>query len=260
MSNPLKQRVLVACGSAGLRREVVGALAAGGFDVVGEAISGEEALTLIRNLAPDGVVLEDLLQGIDGLGILERFDYGRGPLFLMLLACSSEALLPLYLQRGAAYCLRLPVEPDMVAIRMRMLLGDRPERQPAPERIGSPLPEPEAITRLLVRIGVPAHLKGYRYLREAIRFVLARGGDVRGITKEIYPHLAHAYRTAPSRVERGIRHAIEVAWSRGDVAELHRLFGATVNRDRGRPTNAEMIAMLADHLQRTQQQASRSSA
>lgn len=258
MSNPFRQRILVACTSPGLRREIVEALNAGGLDVAGEASNGEDAVALIQRLSPDGVVLEDVLSGVDGLGVLEKTEGARRPLFLMLLACSSETLLPLYLERGAAYCLRLPVEPEVVANRVRMLLGDKPERRYAAETRGTP--EPEAITRLLVRIGVPAHLKGYRYLREAISFVLARGGDVRGITKDIYPHLAQEYRTIPSRVERGIRHAIEVAWSRGDVAELHRLFGATVNRDRGRPTNAEMIAMLADHLQRTQAQSSRSSA
>lgn len=258
MMNPYRQRVVVACTSGALRRGIVGALVTAGFDVIGEAANGDDALALILRSAPDGVVLEDILPGVDGLGVLERTSGVRRPLFLMLLACSPEPMLPLYLERGAAYCLRIPVEANMVVNRLRLLLGEPEPLHPPLDIAG--LPEPEAITRLLIRIGVPAHLKGYRYLREAISYVLARGGDVRGITKEIYPYLAQEYRTLPSRVERGIRHAIEVAWNRGDVAELHRLFGATVNRDRGRPTNAEMIAMLADYLQRGQLQGSRTSA
>ena len=254
MSSPLGQRILVACASPALRRGITSALISAGLEVSGEASSGDEALHLIRLEQPDGVILEDVLSGIDGLGVLEKAPTIRRPLFMMLLACSSESLLPVYLQKGASYCLRTPVEPTIVADRMRMLLGEQVASQPLTGE--GVTPEPEAITRLLIRIGVPAHLKGYRYLREAIHYVLAKGGDVRGITKEIYPHLAAQYRTIPSRVERGIRHAIEVAWNRGDVAELHRLFGATINKDRGRPTNAEMIAMLADHLQRTQQAAS----
>jgi two-component system, response regulator, stage 0 sporulation protein A len=116
--------------------------------------------------------------------------------------------------------------------------------------IGGPsIPEFRAATALLLEIGIPAHLKGYRYVREAILFAASRQGNVRGlITREIYPHLARQHSSTPGRVERAIRFAIEVAWARGDVATLDSDFGSTVSKERGKPTNAEFIAMLADQL------------
>ena len=108
--------------------------------------------------------------------------------------------------------------------------------------------EKKLVTQLLIELGVPAHLKGYRYVRNAIGLVLAKEGEVRGITKWIYPLVAQQYKTTPARVERGIRHAIEVCWTRGEVRTFQALFGHTVHRERGRPTNAEFIARIADHL------------
>jgi two-component system, response regulator, stage 0 sporulation protein A len=99
-----------------------------------------------------------------------------------------------------------------------------------------------------LEIGVPAHLKGYRYIREAILLAASRQGNVRGLTREIYPHLARQHSSTPGRVERAIRFAIEIAWARGDVATLDSYFGSTVSKERGKPTNAEFIAMLADKL------------
>ncbi len=216
------------------------------FAVIGEAKHGEEALELARALRPDLLILDDVLPRLDGLGVLTQLDPAARPRTLMLISCASDGLIQLFQENGVDYCLLRPVEPSLVAERAGLVMG----RSLAP-RGEYPLSlrrQPMTVSELLRRTGVPAHLQGYRYLKDAVQYVLDNGGDLCGMTKELYPAIARKHSTVPARVERSIRHAIEVAWNRADLAELHRLFGCTVNQSRGKPTNSEFVAMLADHL------------
>lgn len=217
-----------------------------GFAVIGEARSGTEALELVHALRPDLLILDDVLPHMDGLAVLSRLDPERRPLVLLLMSCASDALVQLYFQHGVAYCLLRPASPGLIAERAALIAGHQvmPREGPA----GRPLQTARTVSELLRRTGVPAHLQGYRYLKDAVQYVLESGGDLCGMTKELYPAVARLHNTVPARVERSIRHAIEVAWNRADLAELHRLFGSTVNHSRGKPTNSEFVAMLADHL------------
>lgn len=217
-----------------------------GFAVLGEAKHGVETVELVQALRPDLLILDDVLPHLDGLGVLTQLGAYR-PKVLLLLSCASDNLIPLYHQYGANYCLLRPVTPRVVVERAALIMG---RQAPLFEHLGDrvAVPNPRTVTDLLRLTGVPAHLQGYRYLRDAVQYVLDSGGILCGMTKELYPAIARKHSTEPARVERSIRHAIEVAWNRADLTELHRLFGATINHSRGKPTNSEFVAMLADHL------------
>lgn len=217
-----------------------------GFAVLGEAKHGVETLELVQALRPDLLILDDVLPHLDGLGVLTQLDPIYRPKVLLLLSCASDNLIPLYHQYGANYCLLRPVTPKIVAERAALIMGRRASLFEVLSARSAP--SPRTVTDLLRLTGVPAHLQGYRYLRDAVQYVLDSGGILCGMTKELYPAIARKHSTEPARVERSIRHAIEVAWNRADLTELHRLFGATINHSRGKPTNSEFVAMLADHL------------
>lgn len=218
-----------------------------GFAVIGEAKTGTEAVDLVRALRPDLLILDDVLPCLDGLGVLTSLDAGVRPQVLLLMSCAADRLVQLYYQSGVTYCLLRPASPELVAERAALIVG----REVGPVREGPvrpPLSGIRTVSELLRRTGVPAHLLGYRYLKDAVQYVLDNGGDLCGMTKELYPAVARMHSTEPARVERSIRHAIEVAWNRADLSELQRLFGYTINHSRGKPTNSEFVAMLADHL------------
>lgn len=216
------------------------------FAVIGEAKHGLEALELVRVLRPDLLILDDVLPHLDGLGVLTRLDPAHGPKVLMLMSCASDHLVQLYSENGATYCLLRPASPELVAERAAFLVG-RNIGQHDPG-YHPPLRSVRTVSELLRRTGVPAHLQGYRFLKDAVQYVLDNGGDLCAMTKELYPAVARMHGTEPARVERSIRHAIEVAWNRADLGDLQRLFGSTINHSRGKPTNSEFVAMLADHL------------
>jgi len=214
------------------------------FVLLGEAKSGTEALDLVEALHPDVLILDDVLPNLDGLGVLTRLDPKQKPGVLLLMSCASDQLIQLYYQHGASYCLLRPASPELVAERALLVAG----RHPFPSNNTNSVRPSRTVAELLRRTGVPAHLQGYRYLKDAVQYVLDNGGDLCGMTKELYPAIARKHSTVPARVERSIRHAIEVAWNRADLTELQRLFGSTINLSRGKPTNSEFVAMLADHL------------
>lgn len=218
-----------------------------GFAILGEAKNGIEAIDLVQALRPDLLILDDVLPHLDGLGVLNRLDPIHRPKVLMLMSCASDGLVQLYSEAGATYCLLRPATPELVAERAAFLVN---RRIPLPDRsvYAVPARQIRTVSDLLRQTGVPAHLQGFRYLKAAVQYVLDQGGDLCAMTKELYPAVARMHDTVPARVERSIRHAIEVAWNRADLGELQRLFGATINHSRGKPTNSEFVAMLADHL------------
>ena len=216
------------------------------FTVIGEARHGREAVELVHALRPDLLILDDVLPHLDGLGVLSQLESEQRPQVLVLMSCATDRLVYHYYESGATYCLLRPCTPALVAERALLISGHQQGVgiQTAPRSA----PSPRTIAELLRRTGVPAHLQGYRFLKDAVQYILGSEKDSYGMTKELYPHIARIHGTQPNRVERSIRHAIEVAWSRADINDLQRLFGATVHHVRGKPTNSEFVAMLADHL------------
>ena len=224
---------------------------------------GAEAVRLITRERPDAVTLDLVLPHLDGLAVLERLagvQLEPRPRIVVVSALGSEAALRRALSLGADYYLLKPFRPEVLVERIRQLVRPAPEpgdltvAGPGARRAPLSPPSPERqrleaeVGRMIHEMGIPAHIKGHRYLREAILLLLDRDGEIGGITKEVYPAIARAHQTTPSRVERAIRHAIEVGWNRGNTEVLASLFGHSVSRERGKPTNAEFIAMVADHL------------
>ena len=204
---------------------------------------GSIVVDTIRSFDPDVVVMDAFLPRMDALAIMDavRQSGMHAPGFLILSGCDNASLERELLTEGASFYLLRPVEPEVLAQRILYLANGGTARSRAED------------TRLLVtdiihEIGVPAHIKGYHYLREAILLSIESGEYINSVTKLLYPTVAQKFSTTSSRVERAIRHAIEVAWDRGDVDILNQYFGYTIHNGRGKPTNSEFVAMIADKI------------
>ncbi len=206
--------------------------------------SGEELLDLIARHRPDVVIMDLMLAGMDGLEVLEELGEDR-PKVLVLSAFGGPALAGQISQRGGNYCMLKPCRAQSVIERAR-LLCDAPALQLQEE--GDARDMERQVTAIIHEIGVPAHIKGYQYLREAIIIAVEDMDVINAVTKVLYPEVAKRFNTTASRVERAIRHAIEVAWDRGDLETLQKYFGYTVSNAKGKPTNSEFIAMIADRI------------
>ena len=246
-----KPRVLVADSSSESRVQCVNSLRRLNIDVVGEAADGQEAFSKIVRLKPN-VVISDLYLGkIDGAGLIRncKAQLGDGfPAFIMISSFHSQNLFEECCEAGAAYCMLKPLDYGLVADRIARLMekGRKAGSAAVPGRENGDL---EAqVTKIIHQIGVPAHIKGYQYLRTAIIMTINNPDVINSVTKVLYPTVAKTYGTTSSRVERAIRHAIEVAWDRGDLDVLNSFFGYTVQNSRGKPTNSEFIAMISDNL------------
>ena len=206
--------------------------------------SGEELLDLVARHRPDVVVMDLMLADMDGLEVLEELGEDR-PKVLVLSAFGGPALAGQISQKGGDYCMLKPCRAQSVIERTR-LLADAPSGQFQEENDARDLER--QVTAIIHEIGVPAHIKGYQYLREAIALAVADMEIINAVTKVLYPAVAKKFGTTASRVERAIRHAIEVAWDRGDLETLQKYFGYTVSNAKGKPTNSEFIAMIADRI------------
>lgn len=217
------------------------------LELVGVAHNGNDVLELIEELDPDVLVLDIIMPHLDGIGVLERLsrDEAGRPKIIMLTAFGQENVTQRVVDLGADYYVLKPFSLDVLSDRIRQLASAARPASQAPVRTRNLEME---VTSIIHEVGIPAHIKGYFYLRDAILMVVARVDYLGAITKELYPAVAARYDTTPSRVERAIRHAIEVAWNRGNIDAITRLFGYTVSHDRGKPTNSEFIAMIADKL------------
>ena len=217
------------------------------FAVVGQTGDGEELLELVRTLRPQVVVMDLVLSGLDGLGVLEQLD-GDRPRILVLSAFVGAAFGEQLPDLGVDYFMLKPCRLSALADRARQLarMADEPSADPREEPARQRLER--QITAIIHEIGVPAHIKGYQYLREAISLAVEDMDVINAVTKVLYPAVARKFGTTASRVERAIRHAIEVAWDRGDLETLQKYFGYTVSNVKGKPTNSEFIAMIADRI------------
>ena len=214
-----------------------------GFALVGEAENGQEALELAEQLHPDLLVLDVVMPG-DGLTVLKQLKLsGEESLKVIVVsAFCSEQVVSEAVELGASYFLAKPCEPAALIERMQALFV---QAEPQPDQS---LELKNLVTSVIHEIGVPAHIKGYQYLREAIIITVQDMDVINAVTKVLYPEVARRFGTTASRVERAIRHAIEVAWDRGDLETLQKYFGYTVSNAKGKPTNSEFIAMIADRL------------
>ncbi len=232
------------------------------MEVAGTASDGEEALRLISILRPDVVLLDLIMPKIDGLGVMERLknrEMKHKPEIIVVSAVSQENVTENAFELGAAYYILKPFDNRVILSRIRALRQQLSVQDEKKEnkvistvfenrnrRLANSL---EAdVTDIIHEIGIPAHIKGYQYLRDAIIMSVGDTEMLGSITKVLYPTIAKRHKTTPSRVERAIRHAIEVAWSRGRVETIEELFGYTVSSGKGKPTNSEFVALIADKI------------
>lgn len=218
------------------------------YHVCGVADNGQKALEMVEKTSPDIIILDLVMPHLDGIGVLEKMpslSLNKMPQIIFITSFAQANLTKKAMELGAAYYMMKPFEMDTLEKRIRQL-GEFAETPTLLMPRGTSL-EVE-ITRILHQMGVPAHVKGYQYLRDAIGLVTDEINLMGAVTKELYPMIADKYNTTASRVERAIRHAIELAWDRGNVELMNKYFGYTINIERGKPTNSEFIAMVADKL------------
>lgn len=221
------------------------------YEVCGTAYNGIEALELIERHQPSVVILDLIMPHLDGLGVLERMGtlkLERFPNVIMLTAFGQENLAKRAVELGATYYIIKPFDLQLLDSRIRQLTNEVRAVQPTQSTVVKPRNLDLEVTRIIHQMGVPAHVKGYQYLRDAIILVIEEVNLMGAVTKELYPMIAEKYNATASRVERAIRHAIELAWDRGNVEMMNKYFGYTIDIERGKPTNSEFIAMIADDL------------
>ena len=220
-----------------------------GFQVIGTVSDGEQATRMIMDKKPDMVVLDMMMPGKDGLGILKALSgIEKKPIILATSVFVSDYVAATVASLGARYLMLKPCDVSAVVERLEEFRGGENQRIIPMRRLDKNSIE-TMVTGIIHEIGVPAHIKGYQYLREAIIIAVEDMDVINAITKVLYPQVAKAFDTTPSRVERAIRHVIEVAWDRGDLDTLQKFFGYTVSNTKGKPTNSEFIALIADKLQ-----------
>jgi len=230
------------------------------LQVVGKAGNGEELIEIIKEKEPDVVLLDIIMPKLDGLGVLDRVNREpdlKKPAFIIISAVNQQRTTVEAFNLGAEYYILKPFDQTNVLNHIkrvrargeRILPRDRKE-----ERQGESLADyleqnlETDVTNIIHEVGVPAHIKGYQYLRDAIIMSVTDEEMLNSITKILYPTIAKKHQTTSSRVERAIRHAIEVAWSRGKMDTIEELFGYTVSNGKGKPTNSEFIALITDKI------------
>ena len=220
-----------------------------GFRVVGTANDGEQAVRMIGEKQPQILVLDMMLAKRDGISVLKAISTMEcRPTVLATSGFITEYVAQAAANLGVQYLMLKPCDMTALTERLEEMRGGQDKKQTQNRPSGKQSIE-AMVTSIIHEIGVPAHIKGYQYLREAIIIAVNDMDVINAITKVLYPQVAKAFQTTPSRVERAIRHAIEVAWDRGDLDTLQRIFGYTVSNTKGKPTNSEFIALIADKLQ-----------
>lgn len=233
------------------------------LQVVGTAKDGEEAYKMIKEKEPDVVLLDIVMPKLDGLGVLDKIykdsEVSKPPSFVMISAIGQEQVTEAAFAMGADYYIMKPFDNEMVINRIKNVRNIRTTSEIKMTKPYEKVPQgpnkslEEIVTEIIHDVGVPAHIKGYQYLREAIVMSVLDMDMLNSVTKILYPEVAKKFKTTPSRVERAIRHAIEVAWSRGKVDTIEELFGYTVSIGKGKPTNSEFIALITDKIRMNQQ-------
>ncbi len=251
-------KILIADENAAQRQSLRNELIRSGYTNIEEAANGGEALIKIGRYHPDVAIIDVWLSKLDGIGVIRNcqslnFAPDMPPAFIVVSMVANQNIFVEATNAGADICLWKPYNIESLCEHINSLASSRAQR--SENAISSEnsrqdtTPDIETqVTKIIHQIGVPAHIKGYQYLRTAILLTVKDSDIINSVTKILYPSVAKQYKTTTSRVERAIRHAIEVAWDRGDVDTLNSYFGYTVQNSRGKPTNSEFIAMIADNL------------
>ena len=248
------KKILIADESADQRRALRETLAKAGYRNVEEATNGEDALIKIDKILPDVVIVDLWLSRIDGIGVIRN---AKGlsakmkakPIFILVSLISNQNIFLEASEAGADYCFLKPYDCRALIEKIETIERQRLDGEAQLPAAANGNHEIETqVTKIIHQIGIPAHIKGYQYLRTAIMMTISDNEIINSVTKVLYPSVAKKYQTTTSRVERAIRHAIEVAWDRGDIDTLNSYFGYTIQNSRGKPTNSEFIAMIADNL------------
>lgn len=248
-----KLKIVIADDSTELGQNCAKALKGYGMDVVLCQKDGGKVLNAVRSQKPDVVLADVFMPNLDIIGVLNgirEMDSKERPMVMAMSSFDNPRLEKETLDAGASYYFLKPFDINTMAERIIQLSGWKNEISPVVVK-DNVVTDPELelmVTEIIHQIGVPAHIKGYHYLREAIILSVKNSDIINSVTKLLYPTVAKTYNTTSSRVERAIRHAIEVAWDRGDIDVLNSYFGYTIQNDRGKPTNSEFIAMISDKL------------
>ncbi len=233
------------------------------IDICGVAGDGFMALSMIEQHNPALLLLDIVLPQLDGFGVLDnliKFGSGIPPKVIVLSALGQDAFVQKALKLGADYYMLKPFDPEVLKTRIGEVLSGTKMRQQAGEMLKDDFRPSEIhsrrlsrsldekITNIFITVGIPAHIKGYQFLREAIKMAVDSPEIINSITKKLYPSIAEKFETSSSKVERAIRHAIEVAWNRGKIENINSLFGVRVYSNNEKPTNGEFIALVADKM------------
>ncbi len=246
-------KIIIADDSTEFSKNCAKILKSYGMQVVLSEKDGLNVISKIKSEKPDVLIADVFMPNIDILGVLEnlkKIDEKKRPLVMAMSSFANPRLEKEILEAGAAYYFLKPFDINMMAERIIKLSGWRNEISPllVNSKCVTDTELEVMVTDIIHQIGVPAHIKGYHYLREAIMLSIKNSEIINSVTKLLYPTVAKNFSTTPSRVERAIRHAIEVAWDRGDIDVLNSYFGYTIQNERGKPTNSEFIAMISDKL------------
>ena len=244
-------KILIADESQEERRHLRDFLKNEGYRSIEEASNGEEAISKISRTHPDIVIVDTWLSRLDGISVIRGVKSissapGKAPNFILTSLVAGNSLFVEGVHAGADICLKKPLDYPSLLLHVESLAERR--RDAAIEGDDTSIDMEAQVTKIIHQIGIPAHIKGYQYLRSAILMTIEDNEIINSVTKILYPSVAKKYATTTSRVERAIRHAIEVAWDRGDIDTLNSYFGYTIQNNRGKPTNSEFIAMIADNL------------
>lgn len=222
-----------------------------GYKIVGVAANGKQALEMVDKYDPDFLLLDIVMPELDGFGVLSDLK-GKKPIVVVMSQLATDGFVQKAMSYGASYFLAKPFDYDVLLRTLKDLDSPNP---PKPVAASSPSPATkhnrsldEKISNLFISVGIPAHIKGYQFLREAIKMTIETPDIINAITKRLYPGIAERYQTSPSKVERAIRHAIEVAWNRGKIENINNVFGIKIYSPNEKPTNGEFIALIADKL------------
>lgn len=248
-----KLKIIIADNSTELGQSCAKAFKAYGMQVSLCEKDGKALIESIKNEKPDVVLADVFMPNIDILGVLaslKSIEVKDRPMVMAMSSFDNSRLEKETLEAGADYYFLKPFDINTIAQRIIQLSGWKNDKEPLILK-NNVVTDPQLelmVTEIIHQIGVPAHIKGYHYLREAIILSVKNSEIVNSVTKLLYPTVAKTHSTTASRVERAIRHAIEVAWDRGDIDVLNSYFGYTIQNDRGKPTNSEFIAMISDKL------------
>lgn len=250
-------KILIADENPSQRQAIRDGLAREGYRYIEEASNGEDALVKMSRFHPDVIIIDIWLSKLDGIGVMRSsksidFSPSKPPAFIVTSMVPNHSVFVQATNCGADLCLTKPINVSSLSEHIKGIIESRRfdgQLENVDPDVKEKDPDIETqVTQIIHQIGVPAHIKGYQYLRTAILLTVKDSDIINSVTKVLYPSVAKKYSTTTSRVERAIRHAIEVAWDRGDVDTLNSYFGYTIQNNRGKPTNSEFIAMIADNL------------